>query len=547
MKITINLINKNKKSGELEIIAGYDFTLVDIIKGFSIRNWDPIKKVWTLPINYFDSLMEALINENKYEIEVNGVMDFVESKDKSIEFDFKTKPYSHQIEALQYALKNKRFLLADEQGLGKTKQAIDIACFYKKNYASMVKKCLIICGVAGLKWNWRNEIETHSNEYGYILSSDNKTKLVELNNLHLVKNFFIITNIESLRHEGVCKKLIELCKNDYFGMVIVDEIHKCKNPSSQQGKALLKIDAQIKLAMTGTPVMNNPLDTYVIMKWLGYENHNFYSFKNHFCTMGGYGNYQIVGYKNMAELHSQLNCFMLRRLKADVLDLPEKIYSVDYVEMGKKQAKIYNEVKAEIIANIDKIKLSPNPLSMMIRLRQATAHSSILSTKIKESAKIERLTEILEDVTENEKVIIFSNWTEVTDITFNSVKKYNPALITGEVKDRQLQVEKFMNDESCRVIIGTIGAMGTGLTLTAASTVIFLDSPWNRATKDQAVDRAHRIGTKSNVNIITLVCKDTIDERIEELVYKKGVISDALIDGKIGDTSKIEMVNFLLS
>ena len=103
-----------------------------------------------------------------------------------------------------------------------------------------------------------------------------------------------------------------------------------------------------------------------------------------------------------------------------------------------------------------------------------------------------------------------------------------------------------MTDSSCKVIIGTIGAMGTGLTLTAASTVIFLDSPWNRANKEQAEDRAHRIGTTSNVNIITLVCKDTIDERIEELINKKGAMADALVDGKV-DFDRAEVIDFLLN
>ena len=102
-----------------------------------------------------------------------------------------------------------------------------------------------------------------------------------------------------------------------------------------------------------------------------------------------------------------------------------------------------------------------------------------------------------------------------------------------------------MTDPRCKAIVGTIGAMGTGLTLTAASTVIFLDSPWNRANKEQAEDRAHRIGTTSNVNIITIVCKDTIDERIEELINKKGAMADALVDGKV-DLNKSEVIDYLL-
>ena len=129
-----------------------------------------------------------------------------------------------------------------------------------------------------------------------------------------------------------------------------------------------------------------------------------------------------------------------------------------------------------------------------------------------------------------------------------NLKKYNPALITGETKDneRVIQQDKYMKDDSCKVIIGTIGACGTGLTLTAGSTVIFVDEPWSKALFEQAVDRAHRIGTKSNVTIYSLMCKDTIDCRIHEIIQKKGFLSDALVDGKVIG-NKTEIFNYLLS
>ena len=130
---------------------------------------------------------------------------------------------------------------------------------------------------------------------------------------------------------------------------------------------------------------------------------------------------------------------------------------------------------------------------------------------------------------------------------YEILQPYNPAIITGETKDRVEQEQKFMIDDSCRVIVGTIGAMGTGLTLTAATTVIFLDEPWNKAIKDQAEDRAHRIGTTENVNIITLIAKDTIDERINEIVEKKGAMADMMIDGKMTPQTKQQLVEFLLS
>jgi SNF2 family DNA or RNA helicase len=159
--------------------------------------------------------------------------------------------------------------------------------------------------------------------------------------------------------------------------------------------------------------------------------------------------------------------------------------------------------------------------------------------------------ELVEEAVENgKKVVIFSNWTQMTDAIVDRlhIKGYYPAVITGQVTDafRQEQVNKFQNNDKCKVIVGTVGAMGTGITLTAGTVEIFMDEPWNRANKEQAEDRCHRVGTKENVTIYTLICKDTIDERINELVERKGKMADALVDGKL-NIDKGAMLDFLLS
>lgn len=335
--------------------------------------------------------------------------------------------------------------------------------------------------------------------------------------------------------------------HNYFAEGIL--VHNCKNPSSQQGKGILKVHADCMIAMTGTPLMNTPLDLFIILKWLGYEKHPFYAFKKHYCVMGGYGGYEVIGYKNLDELQEQLNDIMLRRLKKDVLDLPEKLFIDEYVEMTGKQAQIYKEVTNDIKANIDQISIAPNPLAELIRMRQATGYTGILSSTIKESAKLDRMEEIVEEAVSNDKkVVIFSNWTQMTDVIYNRLNNYRPLCITGETSDfnRQSQVNMFQEDIDRKVIIGTIGAMGTGLTLSAGTTMIFMDHPWNRALYDQAVDRCHRIGQNENITIYNMMCKNTIDERIWELVTKKGAMSDAIIDGKITG-NKTELLQFLLS
>jgi len=557
-------IAKAKKCYDVEsafsvyITFDYDQRIVDTIKALPQRFYNADKKEWEAPLPALKTVVDTL---PMFDFDITGpYINLIEEKPVAeipANFKFKTKPFKHQIEGFEYGLANNRWLLGDEQGLGKTKQVIDIAVAKKlqKGY----KHCLIICGVNGLKWNWLNEIATHSNEEGYILGQRFKSmhrvigsmsdRLEDLRNIKHIGSYFLITNVETMRNEAIVKEIQKLCKDGTIGIVAIDEIHKCKNPASQQGKGILKIQPECRIAMTGTPLMNTPFDLYIVLKWLGYEGHSFSAFKNHYAMYGGFGGYEVVGYRYLDELQKQLDKIMLRRLKKDVLDLPEKTHIDEFVEMTPKQAQIYREVTADIKMNIDQIKMQNNPLAELIRMRQATGYTGILSSTVKESAKLDRMEELVEEAVENgKKVVIFSNWTQMTDVIFNRVEKFGAVFITGQLEDRHRQgaVNRFQNDHSCNVIVGTIGAMGTGLTLTAGTVEIFMDEPWNRANKEQAEDRCHRVGTKENVTIYTILCKDTIDERIHELVERKGAMADALVDGKI-QIDKGAMLDFLLS
>lgn len=563
MLITVNISKSQKLFDKQSAFLTFDYNneIISIVRELPDRYWHATDKQWEVPVKSIRKLANKLTNHT---FKINVSVDCTKSQHSTKtsipkNFKFKTEPYQHQIEGVEFALSHQSFLLGDEQGLGKTKQVIDIAVLNKQKHG--YKHCLIVCCVNGLKWNWHKEVSIHSNETAWILGSRFKNgkhiigtmqdRLDDLYNLQSqIKDYFIITNVETLRDEKIVKKLKELCDKGVIQMIAADEIHKCKNPNSQQSKGLLKLNAPTVIPMSGTPLLEKPLDLYVPLRWIGVETHNFTQFKRHYCVLGGYGGYEIVSYKNLSDLHEQVSSNMLRRRKMDVLDLPDKIYTTEFVEMNKQQQKIYKEVQNDLLQNIDKVKGSSNPLTELIRLRQATGYTGILSSTVQESAKLDRMEELVEDIVANgQKCIICSNWTKITDIAIKRLQNYNPAVITGQVKDtrRKVEEQKFMTDNSCKVIVGTIDAMGTGLTLTAATTVIFLDEPWNRGIKEQAEDRAHRIGTKSNVNIITLICKDTIDERINELVYKKGAMADILVDGKINNNSVTKHIDFLLS
>lgn len=551
----------HKEDQSLFISFPYSLHRLQLVKSLPVRYYNPDTKEWEVPAKDLNLVVNTFKNE---QVEINANTQPSKQPDVTdvSELHLKTKPFKHQVEGILHGLRTDKFLLADEQGLGKTKQAIDIAV--NRKLKEGFKHCLIVCGVNSLKWNWVNEIKLHSNEGVHILGTrvntrgkvregSLKDRLEDLQNGR--DEFFLITNIESLRKPqqkkrvngkmqdielsetqktqlAIINEIEKMTKDGTIGMVIFDEIHKAKNAQSQQGEAIHHLKSPYKIALTGTPLMNNPIDLYNILKWLDAERNSFYGFRNRYCIMGGYGGYEIVGYKNLKELQMKLDNVMLRRKKEDVLDLPPKIRQIEYVEMTAKQKQIYTDVLRGVRENLADIKLSPNPLAQLVRLRQATSHTGIISNTVQESAKFDRMKEIIEELVEsNQKAIVFSNWTEVTDRALKELQDYNPAYITGDVKNRQAQVEKFQNDDSCKVIIGTISAMGTGLTLTAASTVIFLDKPWNPANTVQAEDRAHRIGTSGTVNIITLVCKDTIDERIEEIIYEKSELSEGLVEG----------------
>lgn len=553
IKLKFDFSQKLKYKQSLYIKGDYNPTILNVIHSFQTRYYHRNSKLWECKIDYFPIILDKLKFED---IQICGevpkkfekylkMLDIYDEQDA--DYLSRTKPFEHQIESFNYALTHNKFLLGDEQGLGKTKQALDIAVARKHK----MRHCLIVCGVNNLKWNWYKEVEIHTNEKAHILGSrvnrkgktvigSSAERLADLKQIH--DEYFLITNIETLRDKSIQSQIKKMCSDGIIGMTIIDEIHKCKNSQSKQGKAIHCCCSYYRLALTGTPLMNNPVDLYNVLKWLEVENHSLTYFKNLYCEMGGFGGYEIIGYKNLDQLENSLNRNMLRRRKEEVLDLPPKIYTDELLDLDSSQDKLYRDVTNQIIEDIDRIMLLPNPLTELIRLRQVTSNPNILTSKNITNVKYDRILDILESTTD--KVIIFSNWTKVINPLYIKLSSlgYNPALVTGESKDPILEMNKFQSDNTCKVILGTTPALGTGYTLTAANTVIFIDEPWSKAIKDQAEDRCHRIGTKGTVNIITLICKDTIDERIHQIIKDKGELSDRIVDGKAVQPSDIKFL-----
>ena len=528
----------------------YDKEAVAAVKELKTRFWNPDEKCWEIEYKDLDAL-KLRLPDFRFDVTNEEIIP-VAVKTNVADFEFKTKPMGHQVTGIQYGLDHNRWLLADSMGLGKTKTVIDLAVIRKNTVG--LKHCLIVCGVNSLKWNWLEEIEKHSNETGWIFGmrkgkrtgkwsiGSNADKLEDINKVgndpEIDSHFFLITNIESLRNTDIANKLKELCDNDIIGMVACDESHACRNLNTLQGTGLLQLQPTYRVAMTGTPLMNNPLDLYAILKWLGYEKYSFWSFKNYFCNMDEWGG--VVSYKNIDELRDQLSTIMLRRTKEEVLDLPEKVYISEYVELTDEQRKLYNKIIDDAMQSED-TDVKECILATYLKLRQVSGGIGQFG-EVKKNPKLDRLEELVEEaVYSGTKVIVYSNWVGGLKPAIERLSKYNPVVITGETNDadRQAIVNRFQNDPEVKVICATTGAAGVGITLTAATEVIFLDEPYTNAAKEQACDRAHRIGTTSTVTIHTIMGHNTYDEDVHGIVMGKKVLSETIVDKK--DLAKLKI------
>ena len=334
-----------------------------------------------------------------------------------------------------------------------------------------------------------------------------------------------------------------------FDMIVLDEAHHLKNPSSQSAKTLLKMKADYRIALTGTIIMNVPENSFVALKWTGNTNSTYTEFKRTFNVVGGFGGVQVIGHKNLDLLQQLIASCSLRRRKEDVLDLPDKTYQIEYVELLPQQQKLYDNVSEGILAELDKLDHIPTTMeeiTINMRRRQITAYPGSLSSDVTCSAKLDRLEELVEEITnQGDKVLIFNSFKSAADEEYKRLEKYNPVLCTGAQPDDIIAINKntFKEDDSCKVMIATWQKMGTGHTLTSANYCIFVDTPWTQADFDQASDRIYRIGQNKKVTIITLIAKDTYDERVQEILINKECLSSYLVDNKVRNPSQLNIIS----
>jgi SNF2 family DNA or RNA helicase len=464
-------------------------------------------------------------------------------KKNKMNYKFKTKPYAHQLTALEKSWNKENFAYFMEMGTGKTKVLIDnVAMLYDKG---KIDGALIIAPKGVVKTWYEQELPTHLADHienVSVLWQANITKgqqekldsLFEIDSaLHI-----LVMNVEALSTEkGV--KFASKFINSHKTLMAIDESTTIKTPTARRTKNIIKmgVNAKYKRIMTGSPITKNPLDLYTQCEFLDpwlLDFASYYAFRNRYAEMKtmhlrGRSIQVVAGFQNLGELSDKVKDFSYRVLKEDCLDLPPKNFVKRHITLTADQKRIYEQMKKHAIAMLNKkVTTTVTVLTQLMRLHQITCGYVTADDGTIQEVESNRLNELMSVLEETEgKVIIWANYQfSVSDIIKKITKVYGPDSyvhyygLTPQ-EDRQDFIRKFQNDPKCRFIIGTPQTGGYGITLTQANTVVYYSNGYDLEKRLQSEDRAHRIGQKKNVTYIDIIAEDTIDEKIVEALRSK--------------------------
>jgi non-specific serine/threonine protein kinase len=427
--------------------------------------------------------------------------------------------------------------LADDMGLGKT---IQILAFLlnQKNQNPEVTNLVVV--PTSLIFNWQAEAKKFTPDITiHVHRGLDRTKKIDY-----FKQFDII-----LTTYGTMRSDVELLRKFDFNYIVLDESQAVKNPDSLTSKAVRLLKAKNRITMTGTPVENNTFDLYSQMEFL---NPGFLGGGEFFKSEYANPIDKFQDKDKAAELRKLIYPFMLKRTKEEVAkDLPDKTETILYCEMGKKQRKVYETFREKYRQQIaDKMategmnKSSFLILEALMKLRQICDSPALLSDDAdygNESAKLEEITREIEENASNHKILIFSQFLKMLDLIKAHLEKNNIPYeyLDGQTTDRADRVNRFQNDQNCRVFLMSLKAGGVGLNLTEADYVYLIDPWWNPAVEAQAIDRTHRIGQTKKVFAYKMICKDSVEEKILLLQQRKKDLADDLISAEAGFIKKL--------
>ena len=474
-----------------------------------------------------------------------------------MKYKFKTKPYKHQLDALEISWNKEVYAYFMEMGTGKTKVLIDNMSMLYDN--GKIDGALIIApkGVVGT-W-YKQEIPTHLVDHvenKAILWQSNFTKEYSRKLGNLFKSdadlHILIMNVEALSTtKGVdfASKFL----SSHNTLMAIDESTTIKNPKAKRTKNILRLSklAKYRRIMTGSPVTKNPLDLYSQCEYLDpfcLDFASFYAFRNRYAEMrtaNFYGrSVQIVAkFRHLDELAEKLKPFSYRVLKEDCLDLPEKTFMKRVIELSKEQRELYAQMKKMALAMLNgKVVTTKTALTQIMRLHQITCGHFTADDGSVQDIKNNRLDELMNVLDEIEgKVVIWAHYQyDVKKIIKEIQKVHGP----GSVVDyygmtpkeiRQNNIEKFQNDDEVKYFVGTPATGGYGITLTAASNMIYYSNGYDLEKRLQSQDRIHRIGQKKPVTYIDLIAEDTVDNRIVKALRKKINIASEVMGEELKD------------
>jgi SWI/SNF-related matrix-associated actin-dependent regulator 1 of chromatin subfamily A len=435
-------------------------------------------------------------------------------------------PLEHQKVAIEKLVGSKKFILADDMGLGKTTSTIIAAL------ETGVKKVLIICP-ASLKINWEREIRNYTDRSVYISEGKN----FSLEHDFVIVNYDILKNFYDLKD-----KENSLVTKGKFDLIIIDEAHYISNPQSNRTKLINSFvkSSEYLWLLTGTPMTNRPINYYNLLNLIESPvSQNWMAYVIRYCQ--GYqfkaGNrkvWNVNGASNLEELRDRTSRQVLRRLKEDVLDLPEKIITPIYLRL---KSKMYEELMGDYYEwyskHPDESKSLTVQFNKLMKVRQVVADEKINNT-------IEVAENILE---QGKKVIIFTNFTDALHKIHSHFGKQSVYLDgTCSKIHRQNAVDQFQENDKIKVFVGNLQAAGVGITLTAGEAVVFNDLSFVPAHHQQAEDRAYRYGQKNCVSVYYPLFENTIEGVIYDMLINKKNIIDTVMGDNIDKAEFIEQV-----
>ena len=503
---------------DLDVKIGFPYIkqIVDSIKELDYCSYNSTDKTWVFDIRQAD----ILINKIKDVINVSELEELEKPEEKPViklrDYTYlKRKPYAHQYTAAEFLLNKRKAILADEMGGGKTLSSIMAAY-------SLSGPRLVVCP-ASLKLNWAKEIE--------MVDADGQ--------IHIIRDKGIDEKADwNIINYDILEKYFDELNEVDWEVIIFDEAHYMKAVSNGGKPDSKRADYGIQLglkspyvfSLTGTPITNRPKDVFNLLKL---SDHilakNFFNFAQNYCgaTHNGWG-WNFNGSSNEEELHRKIKPYMLRRLKKDMLDLPEKVRRFIPVEINLRE---YSKIVAEYMEQRPHLKNRGEHLVYLTTMKHLLAQ-----------AKSQHSIEIAKTIVDAGKsVVIFTCYEKVVQDVLKAFKK-NVVKITGKDSDieRQEAVEQFQAGEK-QVMVANIIAGGVGLTLIEAKQLIFNDFDWVPANHLQAEDRIHRIGQDEITTVNYVYAKDTeIDEYMSGLLEEKADAINEIIDGGLGEDFTIE-------